>query len=559
MRRFFSGQLPLQQNRGKRLNLFRSCVKLKPYMPGKEGQAMGNNRIRKRAAIIFGGAAYELFASFGWQAQHLAESRPLMGLFAAALLAVPACAVLRLLLAASERHAKDMVFEEKFSAWRAFAAILVCYVPMFAVTFPGSFSYDVPFQLEQVFTGSYSSHHPLLHTLLLGGCVYLGQSLGSINLGAALYTALQMTGLAACFAASCASIARQAGARAAKWSAFFFALYPLHMCMAVNATKDVLFGGLFVLTLALARETMAAQEASARRDAGLVLAAAGMMLLRNNALYAVIAFIAVILIILRGRALRMAGVMVLAVCLCTAGNAAIKRATNAAEGDLCEMLSWPIQQLARARNLHGDVMTAEELAAIDTLMPAKSWRLYDKTISDPVKFEFDTQAFLSDPGKYVRVYLSLGGRCPKAYFDALLYHTYSFWYPYSEYGVSGYYLQMGISDSFYEWCDFERISSQSLMPRVLASLSWRFGAQGAMQIPVVGCAFNMGVIVWVMLYFALREWYLGRWTGLAAAALPVLLWGTFLLGPVMAGRYIYPFVCCLPVMVCHTRKIIRRN
>lgn len=520
---------------------------------------MNHGTRRRRAAITAGSVMYALMASFGWQAEHLGESRPLPGLLSAAALAVPAMLLLRFLLGRSERNAAMPQEQSAFSARRAFFAILLCYLPMFAVTFPGSFAYDVPFQLEQVFTGAYSSHHPLLHTLLMGGCVYLGHSFGSINLGAALYTALQMTGLAACFAASCASIARQAGTRAAKWSAVFFALYPLHMCMAVNATKDVLFSGLFALTLALSRETMTAEDSSLRRDAALILAAAGMMLLRNNALYAVVVFIAVMLVILRRRVLRAAGVMLLAVCLCMAGNAAMKRGTNAAEGDLCEMLSWPIQQLARARNLHGDRLSEAEMTAIDQLMPDGSWQLYDPTISDPVKFEFDTETFLSDPGRYIGTYLSVAKKCPKAYFDALLEHTYSFWYPYQTYGVSGYYLQMGISDSFYEWCDFERISSQSLMPRVLASLSWRFGAQGAMQIPVVGYLFNMGVIVWVMLYFALREWYLGRWSGLAAAALPVLLWGTFLLGPVMAGRYIYPFVCCLPVMACHTRKIIRRN
>ena len=88
---------------------------------------------------------------------------------------------------------------------------------------------------------------------------------------------------------------------------------------------------------------------------------------------------------------------------------------------------------------------------------------------------------------------------------------------------------------------------------MLASLSWRFGAQGAMQIPVIGILFNMGAIVWLMLFFALRELYFGRWKQFAAALLPVLLWGTFLLGPVMAGRYIYPFVCCLPVMAGHIK------
>ena len=37
-------------------------------------------------------------------------------------------------------------------------------------------------------------------------------------------------------------------------------------------------------------------------------------------------------------------------------------------------------------------------------------------------------------------------------------------------------------------------------------------------------------------------------TVLLVTLLPMLLWGTFLLGPVMAGRYAYPFVCTLPVL-----------
>ena len=74
----------------------------------------------------------------------------------------------------------------------------------------------------------------------------------------------------------------------------------------------------------------------------------------------------------------------------------------------------------------------------------------------------------------------------------------------------------------------------------------------AMQIPAIGYWFNMGAIVWVMLALILREAYFGRWRRFAVGLLPVLLWGTFLLGPVMAGRYIYPFVCALPVLACRT-------
>lgn len=516
---------------------------------------MNTEKLRKRATLVLGSATYALFAAFGWQAEHYGESRIAQALLVSAALMLPAMLLLRVLFSRSERAAQKPACSGTFSAWKAFACILACYVPMFLIAFPGSFAYDVPFQLEQVFTGVYSTHHPLLHTLLMGACVKLGHALGNINLGAALYIVIQMAGLAACFAAACASIARQSGARAARCSALFFAFYPLHMMMAVNATKDVLFSGLFVLTLSLMREALMSEKPDGKLLGGIVFAGAFMLLLRNNAFYAIAVWLALAVILLRKKALRMGAAALLAILLSMGLGGAMKAATHAAEGDLCEMLSWPIQQMARARNLHSEPLNEEEKQAIDELMPGGSWQLYDPTISDPVKFEFDTDRFLSDPEKYARIYLSIAKKCPKAYFDALLLHTYSFLYPYSEYGVSGYYLQMGISDQYYDWCEFERISSQSLMPRVLASLSWRFGAQGAMQIPVIGIFFNMGMIIWVMLYFVLRELYLGRWKSFTCALLPVILWGTFLLGPVMAGRYIYPFVCCLPVLASHTRDV----
>ena len=515
---------------------------------------MKGETLRKRVTLVIGGAMYALLAAFGWQAEHYGESRIAQALLVSAALVMPAMLLLRVLFSRSERAAQKPAPSSMFSAKKAFVLMLVCYMPMFLIAFPGSFAYDVPFQLEQVFTGVYSTHHPLLHTLLMGACVKLGHALGHINLGAALYVVIQMAGLAACFAAACASIARQSGARAGRLSVLFFSAYPLHMMMAVNATKDVLFSGLFVLVLALIREALMSEKPDGKLLGGIALAGAGMLLLRNNALYAMAVWLVLAAILLRKKVLRTGLAALLAILLCVGLGSAMKAATHASEGDLCEMLSWPIQQMARARNLHGKLLDEEEQRAIDELMPGESWRLYDPTISDPVKFEFDTDRFLSDPGKYVQVYLSIAKKCPKTYFDALLEHTYSFLYPYSEYGVSGYYLQMGISDQYYDWCDFERISSQSLVPRVLASLSWRFGAQGAMQIPVVGYLFNMGLIVWVMLYFALREIYLGRWKSFACALLPVLLWGTFLLGPVMAGRYIYPFVCCLPVLASHVRE-----
>ena len=508
---------------------------------------MRKSLLRKRAVTLLGAVLYALFASLGYRAQgHGHVDIPHALLVALALLA-PIYALLAWLLRRSgDASPADTA---PFRTGRAFLLILGCYVPMLLIAYPGSFAYDVPFQLRQVFTGSYSTHHPLLHTLLLGLCVSLGRLLGSINLGAALYTVLQMTALAGCFAAACASISRTCGARAARRSAVFFALYPLHMFMAVNATKDVLFGGLLALTLALSFEALCAPPDSMRPGlaAALILSGAGMMLLRNNALYAVAAWLPLLLACRCGK--RLFACMLAAAVLCAGANGAMKAATGAEDGDLAEMLSLPIQQLARARCTAGDRLSEDELQAIDRIMPGESWQLYDPTISDPVKFRFDTQEFLRDTRAYAGVYLSVGAKCPDVYIDALLAHTCAFWYPYSAYRVSGYYLQMGVStEQLDAWCGFDWITQVSPLRRVLESLSWRFGAQGAMQIPVIGYAFNTGVIIWVMFFFVLREMHAGRARRVGVALLPVLLWGTFLLGPVMAGRYVYPFVCILPVL-----------
>ena len=51
----------------------------------------------------------------------------------------------------------------------SFFVILLCWLPVWLAYYPGLWNYD-PWQVDQVITGIYSKHHPLLHTLLLGNC-----------------------------------------------------------------------------------------------------------------------------------------------------------------------------------------------------------------------------------------------------------------------------------------------------------------------------------------------------------------------------------------------------
>ena len=62
--------------------------------------------------------------------------------------------------------------------------MIILGIPVFMAEFPGFFVYDAQDELNEVLTRSFTTHHPLLHVLLMGGIVALFHKLsGSWNAG----------------------------------------------------------------------------------------------------------------------------------------------------------------------------------------------------------------------------------------------------------------------------------------------------------------------------------------------------------------------------------------
>lgn len=106
--------------------------------------------------------------------------------------------------------------------------LLLClaWLPIYLAYYPGICAYDAPVQTGQIVEHYYFDHHPIVHTLLLQGMLWLGTQLfGSMNAGMALYTALQMLLLAVACPTACWYCTdarwRQAGSScAAAWNVF---------------------------------------------------------------------------------------------------------------------------------------------------------------------------------------------------------------------------------------------------------------------------------------------------------------------------------------------------
>ncbi|MGN0772926.1 MAG: DUF6020 family protein [Candidatus Ventricola sp.] len=506
--------------------------------------------VRHAAVIAVGAGMYALCFALGRTMETQGTCAGAWRLF------LPALPVFALLLALLLRTGciRARGKAKPFSAKRTFALLLLVYFGFYLIVFPGNFTYDTFHQLHQIKYSEYSMHHPLLHTLLLRLCFLPYRFLDSFEVPAALYAVTQMLLLAGLLTAACASIRRSCGDGAARTSAWFFALYPLHACFASHMTKDVLFGGAFALMLALAVEITAQPACSRRQAVLLTLASALALMLRNNMLYAVAVWFALLLPGLRRKQVRHLALCTLAaLVLSTGGQAILKTALHAENGDFGEMLSVPIQQVSRVSVKAYDALSPEEIALLDEAFMYHAYLNYTPYISDAVKDGLQSEAIRENPCAYLQLYESLGKRYPQEYLDAFVALISPYLYPYSHYHFDRDYVEMGIHPNAFEWTYGVTLEQNTVFAPVREWLNEHIFKTGADEIPILNFIMNLGVISWAMLFLVMREAYRGDWLRFAIGLLPVLLFGTYLLGPVMQGRYIYPFVCSLPVLASHVQ------
>lgn len=447
---------------------------------------------------------------------------------------------------------RDEARRRPFCTAGAFLFIFCCYVPVFLIEYPGSFAYDSMAQAHQISGNAYSSFHPLLHTLLIRFCISFLDVFGSMEKCGALYSLIQMALVSLCFALVCASVSRSVSGRAARLTALFFGLYPAHMAFASNCTKDVLFSSFFALFAALCLEEIAGGGLPRRRRIMQIASGVLACLMRNNMIYAMAAW-AVLLLLAHGRYLRLALWSVLVIALSQGMNAGLAAATDAQGGKLVEMLSVPVQQLARARLYAPECFDGEQLALMDAVFcteecPYGVYTFYDPTLADPIKNRLDDEKVRENLASLAGMWLSVGARCPEVYLEAFLHLALPSLYPYGEYGVTPAYIELEGDGALTAPFGLPPMVRPQRFEQARSWLS-RVFSTGADDVPVVRWLFNTGAVYWLLFLFFLDEAYCGRWDRALVHMLAVLLWGTYLLGPVMQGRYLYPFICVLPLFV----------
>lgn len=430
------------------------------------------------------------------------------------------------------------------NGWLVFALLLLCWVPVWLAFWPGTFRYDAPTQFASYIDQCLTTHHPLLHTLLLGRMMEAGLELDSAATGLALYCGLQMLVMAGILAYACHWLWQRGVPLWARLCVtVLFALFPLYPLWSFSATKDVLFGGFVLLTVLQLVDFWRDGNAALRspwRVAAFVITSVLMMLFRNNGIYAFCLTVPFVLLAAKNRRGRAVLLCIGAAAGCALAGWGLRQAAQAEGGSSVEMISIPLQQVARVVSKNREAISAEDMEIINGLYTEDMADIYDAQFADPIKWAMDYDAYESDPGSLLSLWARLGLQNPGIYLEAFLVQNLPYYLPGAP---MRYNIVLGLDQ-----LDLYPIETEPILPELREPYEAYDRTLSFLSLPGTRLLSDTALMVWVcMLCLGLQLYRRQRGTAIGCVFL-LALWLTNLLGPVAIMRYMLGFFYCVPVL-----------
>jgi len=425
--------------------------------------------------------------------------------------------------------------------------LLVCWLPAYLAFFPGIFGYDAPNQMEQIISGVYASHHPLLHTLILRVFLNCGKALfGTYNGGVALFCIFQGLVLSSSVAYSFLILRELRTPFPILVISLAWCIWnPVLQVLTFNVTKDILFGAFFLHFIINCYHWLArGGNRTVLQTVWLIVSGVLMCLLRNQGIYIVAVLLAASLFVCwRDKK------FLISLCAILIGSQSFFWVSNhvfgVQKGDAREMLSVPMQQMALVCRMYMEgeetVLTPEEFEKFSLLVDKEYIPDLHLSTADPVKMHFNTAVLKQDLSGYASLYVTMGVHNPGYYLTAFRCLAYPYW-DMSELVAR----DIAIRNTFPELSEGWGIYQCSLLPGYKEYLSTYILEGMDEEIPIVSWLVQPGFCIWLMtalLGLSIagknRAVFLSVMTGM-------LLMGTLILGPVALLRYIYPLMIAEP-------------
>lgn len=359
---------------------------------------------------------------------------------------------------------------------------------------------------------------------------------GSFNAGVAVYTILQMIICALIFSYMITYIYEKIRVYPVLiLSVLFISFHPTIILQVMSATKDTWFMAFFILSIVLSLELLEKPNVFLHKPIncfGWIMSIVLMVIFRNNCIYALpFLLLFLFLFIKREKKRFMCLALVFGIVFLLYKCVFVPNVITA-KTDGREMLSVPIQQLMRIYNTETADIELEEREMIEKLIGERGREYYDPKISDWPKVQLDMDYYKDNSSKVNGMYIDLIKRNLKLSIESFLENTCGFWYPFSTLTIS-YNTEAYWVFTDYGWHSVVNSKFPLVYDFYKCFESYEF-AEGKPLTMLFYAPATYFYIFCVMTAYAIEQ---KRKTFIAVFPFIVILWCTYLLGPVALVRY----------------------
>lgn len=447
-------------------------------------------------------------------------------------------------------------FESKLKGYMIVIFLVVMWIPAWLSIFPGAFSYDAYDEWQQVHLGNITAHHPVLHVLLLGGLVEnIFRLTGSYNAGIAIYVLMQMFLLAAVFTYTIQFLREQMiNPLLRLFAILFYACSPVIKLFANCATKDVLFtASLLLFIINMWRICISPELFFKKISWQIMFCISGFfsMVMRNNGFYAIIISFIILLPLCRKYFIKYIRVLAVTGILYFIYIGPFYNIVQVSPGGLQEMLSVPLQQLARVYCYDKETYTIEEIEYLEKIVAQENWERYRPTVADYVKSGFIQEEYMKNPAQFWNIWIQTGCKKPLTYVNSFLLGIVDYIYPFAI--IDGYQDVYGAS-SFFDYKVSPPGEVQVLLPRLHNIYEKVSTDKETQKLPGMFLLLSPGWYLMILVVLFMYLWYKKSYRQLIPLVVVLLYFATLFLGPIALVRYVLILYYLFPVYCVFLHK-----
>lgn len=279
-----------------------------------------------------------------------------------------------------------------------------------------------------------TNHHPVLHTLLLGGCIKLGRFLLNDNFGLFIYSFIQIMVFASVLAYSIKYLKKlQISNKIRLMVLMIYSLVPMFPFYAMSGVKDTLYTSFIILYVILLLDFVKFYRGKKLPFSCIVYSIVLLLLIslfRNNGIYVVLLSFPFLIFSGRKNKARILLIVMVVFSVFSCYSKILLPHFKISPGSIREALSIPFQQTARYVKYHSEELSDEEIEIIDQLLGYETLaRRYDPELSDPIKNGYNRYATTKDLKDYFKVWLRGLLKHPDTYLQATFNNIYGYFHP----------------------------------------------------------------------------------------------------------------------------------